>query len=38
MTLRAHIADQNETNKKLRDLIAALLREGENERENERRG
>ena len=36
--LRAHIADQNETNKKLRDLIQALLREGENEQENERRG
>ena len=36
--LRTHIADQNETNKKLRDLIAALLREGESEHENERRG
>jgi hypothetical protein len=35
--LRAHINDQNLTNKKLRDLIEAMLREGENERETERR-
>ncbi len=36
--LRAHINEQSETNKKLRDLIDALLREGEDARETERRG
>ena len=36
--LRVHISEQTATNRKLRDLIEALLREGENERETERRG
>ena len=30
--LRAYISEQGETNRKLRDLIDAMLREGENER------
>jgi hypothetical protein len=31
--LRIYIEQQGETNKKLRDLIEAMLREGESERE-----
>jgi hypothetical protein len=30
--LRTHIDEQGETNRKLRELIEAMLREGENER------
>ena len=35
--LRTHISDQAATNRKLRDLIEAMMREGENERESGRR-
>ncbi|HTJ56204.1 MAG TPA: flagellar motor protein MotA [Devosiaceae bacterium] len=36
--LRTHISEQNQTNRKLRELIEAMLREDQNARENERRG